>query len=260
MNSGSSLRLGRMFRKESQRSFMVAIDHGLPLGPVAGLVDGLETVKAVAPAADAIFVTPGLLARAATSLAYREGPLVVLRTDLWLLDPRVKQSGEALRVLLDPSQAVRLGADAVTMLLVLGTDEAAFAENAAQVAKMASEAHLIGIPLIVEVVGWGSRVTNQLDGELLRYGCRVAAELGADAVKTPFPESASQMRSIVESAGVPVLVLGGALSDDPEGLIARSREALGAGARGLIYGRNVWQAPEPAAMAARLASLVHNQS
>ena len=40
---------------------------------------------------------------------------------------------------------------------------------------------------------WGERAGDRVDVDRLRYGCRLAAELGADVVKTEFPGHVTAM-------------------------------------------------------------------
>ena len=65
------------------------------------------------------------------------------------------------------------------------------------------------------------------------------------------------MRSVIEECPVPVLTLGGARSGSEEEVLNNARGAIEAGARGLIFGRNVWQADDVAAMSASLREVVH---
>jgi DhnA family fructose-bisphosphate aldolase class Ia len=53
-----------------------------------------------------------------------------------------------------------------------------------------------------------------------------------------------------------VLVRGGGRVDDEE-LLQRTRAVLDQGARGIVYGRNVIQHPDPAAMVRALKQAVH---
>ena len=57
-----------------------------------------------------------------------------------------------------------------------------------------------GIPVIVESVLWGSRIEDKRDPELLAFGARVAAEFGADAIKTAYTGDPETMRQVVEGA------------------------------------------------------------
>jgi DhnA family fructose-bisphosphate aldolase class Ia len=84
----------------------------------------------------------------------------------------------------------------------------------------------------------------------------VAAELGAHVVKTSMPTPPDGIAEAA-SAGVPILIAGGKLQGDRDGLFDATRRAVHAGAAGVAYGRNVWGSPDPAATVRRLCELVH---
>jgi class I fructose-bisphosphate aldolase len=58
---------------------------------------------------------------------------------------------------------------------------------------------------------------------------------------------------------VPLVILGGPRSGDPEGVLTLAEEAIGAGARGIVIGRNVWQRPPEVTrdLMQRLHAIVH---
>jgi fructose-bisphosphate aldolase, class I len=114
-----------------------------------------------------------------------------------------------------------------------------------------------GIPVIIESVLWGARMEDKRDPELLAFGARVAAEFGADAIKTTYTGDPETMRQVIEGCPVPVLVLGGVRSSDPGVVLEATRGALDAGAKGVVYGRNVWQADDPVMMCSRLRDVIH---
>ncbi|MFT5110263.1 MAG: DhnA family fructose-bisphosphate aldolase class Ia [Pseudoalteromonas tetraodonis] len=91
------------------------------------------------------------------------------------------------------------------------------------------------------------------------FTVRMAAELGADVVKTAFPTGASvdEFREIIESCFVPVIVLGGAAMGDDEALLKMVRDAMAAGAAGVAVGRNVWQHKNPVEIGQRMAEIIH---
>ena len=256
--SGAELRLARLFGRDGGNALVIAIDHGLNFGNIAGADDAVALVERTAAAEpDGVLIAPGLLARAGHLLAHRGGPSVLVRTDFIVLDKRLERYGDLHRVLCTPAEAVRLGADAVVQYLVFGVrDGQTFADNIESIARTAAAAHAVGLPLVAEVVLWGSEVEDRDDADLLAFGCRMAAEAGADAIKTQYPGTAEGMARIVEGCPVPVLVLGGAKTDDLESLLEGTRDAVAAGARGLVYGRNIWQADDPALVARRLREIV----
>ncbi|MGH3089644.1 MAG: class I fructose-bisphosphate aldolase, partial [Rubrobacteraceae bacterium] len=240
--SGVDLKLGQLFDRESGRSFITAFDHGVNLRVPQEAGTALEVVeKIVAGGPDGVLISPGLLKQSARLFAFRGAPVPVLRVDWTMLDERTKDLGEQYRVLLGPEDAAALGAGAVVMYLIHGPEEGAmFADNAQAVSEAAAEARSVGLPLIVEATLWGSRVEDKKEPDLLAYVCRMAAELGADAVKTEYTGDPTTMAEVVEGCPVPVLTLGGAKSNSEEAVVEAARGAMEGGAKGIIFGRNVW--------------------
>jgi len=250
--------LGRLFNRETGRSFITAIDHGVTLGVPQGAERVLETIEQVIEGQpDAILVSPGILDKASHLFAHRGAPAPIVRSDFIINHPFV-DIGEGYRQLITPAEALALGAEAMVMFLMVGAKEGSmFADNVRAVATTAQEAHRIGLPLIVEAVLWGTRVENKRDPEMLAFGSRMAIELGADAIKTEYTGDPKSMAALIEACPAPVLVLGGVKSDSPTAFIEATRHAMDAGARGVIYGRNVWQADDPVAISHQLREIIH---
>jgi DhnA family fructose-bisphosphate aldolase class Ia len=258
--SGTSLRLGRLFDRQSGRSFITAIDHGVTLGVPTGAeraLAGVERVIACEP--DAVLLGPGLLDKAGHLFAARQAPAPLVRGDFIINHPNVDYLGEAHRVLISPAHALWLGADAYVNFLIVGVAERQmFADNVQVVGRNAEEAHKLGLPYVVEAVAWGSRAAERRkDPDLLAFAARIAVELGADAIKTEYTGDVASMRQLIDSVPAPVLVLGGPKTNAPAALVDATRDAMAAGASGVIYGRNVWQADDPLGIAARLRQVIH---
>ena len=144
------------------------------------------------------------------------------------------------------------------MFLMVGAESREMLkENMSAVTGMAEAAHNVGLPLIVESVLWGSRITEQKDPEMLAFGARVAVELGADIVKTEYTGDAATMKDVIAGCPAPVLVLGGSKTSDPESLWQGTRDAIATGAKGVIYGRNVWQSGDPVGVSRLLREIIH---
>lgn len=256
--TGTGTRLGRLFRRESRQSFMVAFDRTLLEGPTAHAVDARATLAAIVAAApEAVLIGPGLIKQCGALFAFAGAPAIVARIDLPLVAEFRQGGAEVYRLACDPEHAAALGADAAVMCLIDGfEDPENTARNLTAVAEMARRCHALGLPLIVEAVLWGGRNKDQQDVARLAAVSRIAAELGADAIKTQYPGSAEGMRRITEGCPVPVLVLGGKAASG-EAVVAFTRDAIAGGARGVIYGRNVWQRDDLAGMAATIRQLVH---
>jgi DhnA family fructose-bisphosphate aldolase class Ia len=266
--NGAEIRLGQLFDRESGRSFIAAFDHGLTLGPKPGsesVLGGLQRIIAGSP--DGILISPGTMKIGGQLFAVHGSPVPIVRAD-WIYNAEVypglpallqdPRQGEHYEVICSPEDALAMGAGAITMFLIVGTAEGAtFSSNARQVATNIQSARRAGIPVIVESVLWGARIEDKRDPELLAFGARVAAEFGADAIKTAYTGDPQTMRQVVEGCPVPVLVLGGVRSSDPEVVLEATRGALDAGAKGVVYGRNVWQADDPVTMCGLLRDVIH---
>ena len=104
--SGAELRLGRLFDRESGRSFIVAFDHGtnLRVPPEAGKpLEVVENIVAGEP--DGVLISPGMLKQASDLFAFRGAPVPVLRADWTILDERMSDNGEHNRVICSPQEA-----------------------------------------------------------------------------------------------------------------------------------------------------------
>ncbi len=268
--SGADVRLGQLFDRDSGRSFIAAFDHGVTLGPKPGSENVLQNLeRIIAGNPDGILVSPGTMKISGSLFAFHGAPAPIVRAD-WIYNAEVypglpaplqdPRQGEHYEVICSPEDALAMGAAAITMFLIVGTgDGAKFSDNARQVAANIQLARRAGIPVIVESVLWGTRMEDKRDPELLAFGARVAAEFGADAIKTTYTGDSETMRQVVDGCPVPVLVLGGVRSSDTQVVLEATRGALDAGARGVVYGRNVWQAEDPVLMCGALREVIHGQ-
>ena len=145
--------------------------------------------------------------------------------------------------MLPPQVAAALAAEALVMHLIHRPEKGAmFADNARAIAEPVREAYQVGLPLIVEATLWGSRISEKKDPDLVAYGCRMAAELGADAVKTEYTGGPETMAEGTKSYPVLVLTLGGAKGTSEEAVLDAARGAIEGGPMGIFFVRNVWRA------------------
>jgi DhnA family fructose-bisphosphate aldolase class Ia len=153
------------------------------------------------------------------------------------------------------AKAVQVGADAVACHINFTSP--AENEMIRTFAQVVEEADRLGMPVVAisyaRGVGEGGKDENYLversrDPEKfsmrVRHAVRVAVELGASAVKCTYTGSVDSFKTVVASAcGVPVLIAGEAL-DEPEVVFARATEAVEAGARGVAFGRQIFERRE----------------
>lgn len=256
-------RLNRLFHPGSGRSLAIAVDHGTPGEP--DLLEGIEDMEPVIDALvdadpDALLLTPGQ----AELLQRRPGrgkPALVLRVDTGNVFGREIPERPASWMYDDAvGIAVRLDAACVIVNLQDSPGQPSLRETCVQnIMRLRGECDRAAMPLMVEPVPMAPNQAGydvHRDAERLRGLVRQATELGADLIKCdPLPDAGDFAR-VVRNARVPVLVRGGGRISDAE-LFEITSAVLGAGALGLVYGRNVIQHDDPAAMTRALGALVH---
>jgi DhnA family fructose-bisphosphate aldolase class Ia len=85
-------------------------------------------------------------------------------------------------------------------------------------------------------------------------------ELGADIIKADPTADIDVYRKVIETAGrIPVLVRGGGKVSD-EVILERTEALMKQGAAGIVYGRNIIQHQNPAAITRALMAVVHENS
>lgn len=90
----------------------------------------------------------------------------------------------------------------------------------------------------------------------VKLAARVAAELGADIVKTVYTGDPESFREVTRGCPVPVVVAGGSKTDDRTTL-ELIEGAMAGGAAGISIGRNAFQHKNPAKFVRAAACIVH---
>jgi DhnA family fructose-bisphosphate aldolase class Ia len=258
----TAYRLNRLFRRETGRSLVVAIDHGTPGEPDLLAIDDLEpVVDAVVDAnPEAILLAPGQ-AELLQRRAGREKPALALRVDTGNVFGREIPERPESWMYDDPvGIAVRLDAACVVVNLQDSPGQPSLRETCVRnIMRLRGECDRAGMPMMVEPVPMAPNTAGydvHRDAQRLPALVRQATELGADLIKCDPLADAADFARVVKNARVPVLVRGGGRISDGE-LMAVTEMVLGAGALGLVYGRNVVQHDDPTAMARALSALVH---
>lgn len=259
-------RLNRLFNEKSGNCFDVAIDHGFFneysfLQGIERVKDAVEVLVDAAP--DAIQLTVGQ-ARYLQAIPGKSKPSLVLRTDVANVYGKQLPSKLFSRMIENPvEQAIRLDAVCVVVNLFSIPDEPDVTDQCIQnILKIKPETDRYGIPLMVEPLvfrpnseGGGYMVNG--DAKKIIPLVRQGVELGADIIKADPTDNVDDYHRVVEVAGhVPVLVRGGGKASDEE-ILQRTYGLMQQGARGIVYGRNVVQHPNPGGMTRALMAIVH---
>lgn len=253
--NGKDIRLSRLF-SSGQNPVIVAIDHGQTFGPLPGLTDFTAAAEKLGEA-DGVLLAPQMLRFTGKLFQRRGSPMAITRLT-WntrLCEPWGYHEAQVTQAM-SAQCALALGADAIMAGLVLQTgSEWRDMENVHIFTQIAEECYDLGLPLIGEVFPAGEATPG--DGSLHDYihkGCRIIAELGADAVKTFY--TGPRFSEIVESTPVPIFALGAQKMEKPIQALELAETAVKAGARGVVFGRNVFQAEDPAQFLRALKAVV----
>jgi DhnA family fructose-bisphosphate aldolase class Ia len=248
--------MNRIFRpgRDGQpgRVLIVAMDHGLIDGPCKGLEDPGQTISEVVEGgADAVLTSYGVARRFARELAPTG---LILRVDGG--GTSLGMSGGPGALFYGVEEALRLGADAVGVTAFPGAPEEM--ETLKTLAAVIGEAHAWGLPVMAEMVPGGFDSAPEYRTEAsISLSVRVAAELGADFIKTPYTDG---FEHVTETCYVPVVILGGAKRGNERDMLVDIRAALDTGGAGVAIGRNIFQAEDPTAMAAAVAAILHDDA
>jgi class I fructose-bisphosphate aldolase len=263
----SQYRLNRLFNPSSRRLLDVAVDHGFfgERSFISGIEDMQSVVDTLVEAGpDAVQLTLGQ-AKYLQRVPGKNKPALVMRTDI------ANVYGNPLDGILYShhlpdaiEQAVRLDAAAVCVnLMQLPGHPEVREANIRSIMALKTEATRYGMPLMIEPLVMQNNSTAggyQVDGDIDKIVTlvRQAVELGADLIKADPSTDISEYGRVIEVAGdIPVLVRGGGRVDDRT-LLERTVAVLGAGASGIVYGRNIVQHEHPAAITAALLAILHD--
>lgn len=250
---GKAIRMRRLFNRESGKILVIALDHGIAWGVLPGIEHiGSLMEEVISAKPDAVTMHKGV----AEKLFYRyagEVALILKTTSFAPYHPDY----DAWLTQVD--EAVRLGADAIAVGATVGGGHQA--ELVRNLAALTREAALAGMPTVCHIYPKGNLIPKEERYAVrnVSYAARVAAEVGVDVVKTFYTGSRETFRKVVESCPAKVVVSGGPKLPTSRDVFQMTRDAMEAGAAGVTYGRNVWQAKDPISMIRALKHLVHEE-
>jgi DhnA family fructose-bisphosphate aldolase class Ia len=131
--------------------------------------------------------------------------------------------------------------------------------------RVLEDAKAARLDALIEPVMWRHGGMSRVTDDVL-LAATITHDMGAPLLKVPVPDEpagAARIEAVgrvVASVGVPVLFLGGPhRQQGPEGVLAEARDVMAGGGAGLALGRAIIEEPSPAAMASRLAGIVHGR-
>ena len=222
---------------------MLAIDHGYFQGPTSGLERVDLSIVPIAPRAEALTLTRGML-RSTIPPPTRAG------RDAREWRSQHPQGLSDERIAVDMDDAVRMNVDAVAVQVFVGGEQET--QSVENMTRLVDAGYRCGVP-VLGVTAVGKELTR--DARYLGLATRICAELGSQIVKTYYvaeglKRSPRAVRSGRHGRGKKL----------PEAeALEMAYRAIQEGAAGVDMGRNIFQSEAPAAMLEAIAKVVHEE-
>lgn len=253
MALGAKVRLARMFSHPSGNLFGTAVDHFVGYGNVrqGGLADlpgALDRVMKAKP--DYVSIQPG----AARHLwpHYAGQAALAIQAGCFTPDDRIRE------LIATPEDAVRAGAEALAVAIpVRGSTEG---EYIRWLTDSVNAAERFGMPVVAHIY---PRDFAQ-DGKIvftpdeIAYAVRIGYETGVDVIKVGYTGEMESFRQTVATCPVPVVIAGGPKTETLLDALNQTAEAMRAGARGAVVGRNIWGHGDTEMAARAFKAVIHD--
>ena len=250
MNTGKKLRMNSIFRKDTGKSVIVAIDHGGIAGPMKGINEPGELIEdCVLGGADGVLTTRGFV-KASEGAFDRSLGLILRMTGGFT----VLGGGFEEEMITSPETALRYGSAGAAVTVKFGHPREGFFTRQASIAADSCEEW--GLPLMIEAMAKGKDLKST-DPAGIKLASRAAAEIGADIVKTYYTGDPDSFAQVIEGCMVPVVILGGAKTDSIEDVFNDVYYSIQAGGSGIALGRNIWEHENTRAMIEAMSGIIH---
>jgi class I fructose-bisphosphate aldolase len=115
----------------------------------------------------------------------------------------------------------------------------------------------LGIPLIGECyVVEHEEIGAEATHEKVKRVSRIMAELGADLIKCFY--TGDRFTEVVENTPVPIFTIGAEKLDSDKAVLEKACNSVSSGARGIIFGRNIFMADNPPALITALNEVLNS--
>ena len=251
---GKRIRIERIINRNSRRTVIVPMDHGISMGPINGLRNMKDAIQKVSEGgANAIVEHKGLVGEGHRGEGKDIGLIIHLSASTSLSPyPNVKT------LVCTVEEALKLGADAVSIHVNLGDDQEKEMLN--DFGRVSNEARTWGLPLLAMIYPRGEKIKDEYDVSAVKHAARVGHEMGADIVKVSYTGSVETFSEVVYGCAIPVVIAGGPKMDSDQEILEMVKGSIQAGGAGVSIGRNVFQHRDPTRLVKAISSIVHDDS
>lgn len=253
--NGKNLRVEKLFSK-GENAVIVAIDHGMFDGPIPGMINMKEMIDKIDPCIDGVLLSPGMLKQIRPVFNYKGAPMPIVRLNWSSVYCFHWNYNTAYTVLAQTvEEAVANGTEIVLASLTLQTgSEENDSKNVELYSRLVNAADKLGIPVIGEYFPTHSgTISAEQMHEQVYTSCRILSELGCDMIKTFYTHD---FKKVTESCPVPVLGLGADKKPTQLEALQLASDEIRDGARGVVFGRNSIQVPNPSLFQQALCEVV----
>lgn len=245
---GKKNRLSKIVMEDG-RALMLAIDHGYFMGATHGMEMPKVQVEKLLPHIDSLMLSPGILT-SQIDADFNKGIVLRASGGNTILESDIDNEG----LILSAKNAVKLNASAIAVSMFVGAEHSH--QTILNLTDAINDAMEYDLP-VLGVTAVGKALKDKKEKRYLTHTSRLAAELGADIVKTYYCEG---FEEVVKKTTVPIIVAGGPKLDTYKDVLELCYNAIQCGAIGVDMGRNIWQSDYPEAITAGVAHIIHKNS
>lgn len=245
---GKKNRLSKIVMEDG-KALMLAIDHGYFMGAAHGMEMPKVQVEKLIPHIDSLMLSPGILTSQIDS-NFKKGIVLRASGGNTILESDIDNEG----LILSAKNAVKLNASAIAVSMFVGAEHSH--QTILNLTDAINDAMEYDLP-VLGVTAVGKALKDKKEKRYLTHASRLAAELGADIVKTYYCEG---FEEVVKKTTVPIIVAGGPKLDSYKDVLELCYNSIQCGAIGVDMGRNIWQSDYPEAITAGVAHIIHKNS
>lgn len=255
--SGKNIRIAKLF-KNKKNLVISAVDHVMEYGDQPGIEDASKAINNCM-GTDALLLSRFMLKRNWQLFTKDDSPIPVIRINwsssfYYPLEYRQAHTAIATNV----EEAVEAGAEAIICSLFLeNEDEETETYNVSIFSEVVRQKEILGIPLIGEcyVVEHNEKTKDEVHKKVKRVS-RVMSELGADMVKTFY--TGEKFSEVINNTPVPVFTIGAEKLSNDLDVLNKAKVSTDAGARGIIFGRNIFMSENPQKLIKALNEVIND--
>lgn len=243
---GRDIRLARILNEG--KMLCIPMDHGISNGPIKGLEDIHSVIYECSSAGlTCVLVNKGIIK------SMPRPPNIGLIAH-FSASTSIGPTPNRKILIGSVEEAIRLGADAVSLHINIGSKEEP--EMLQKLGMISDKCDEWSVPLVAMMYPRGENIKNPHDPEIVAHAARVGAEAGADVVKTVYTGDPASFRRVVRGCPVPIVIAGGPKANTDREILEMCEGAMMAGAKGVTFGRNIFQHKNPPTIVRALYKII----